>query len=112
MSALNMLLTPVKEAVNSFERRLIVLTGEEGENIGTKLIEEYCSLKKNEVNALYVGDNFEENTSSFKRFVKFKCLMEKLKEFKLQNTSFKESLNVLGLTFDLLILDLNENLTP
>ncbi|MEM3606200.1 MAG: GNAT family N-acetyltransferase [Candidatus Bathyarchaeia archaeon] len=107
-----MLLTPVKEAVNSFERRLIVLTGEEGENIGTKLIEEYCSLKKNEVNALYVGDNFEENTSSFKRFVKFKCLMEKLKEFKLQNTSFKESLNVLGLTFDLLILDLNENLTP
>ncbi len=113
MNALDALLTPVKEAVSSFERRLIVLAGGEGEDLATKLIEEYCSLKRNnEVNALYVGENFEENSPSLKRFVKFKSLIEKIKGFKLQNISFKDSLNVLGLTFDLLILDLNENLTP
>jgi tRNA(Met) cytidine acetyltransferase len=114
MNDLVKLLTPIKEAVNSFERRLIVLAGEEGENMAIQLIKEYCFLKgkDSKINVLYVGDNFEEDSSSFKRFIKFKNLVEEIDGLNLQNIAFKDSLNVLGLTFDLLILDLNENLTP
>lgn len=104
------LLTPVNEAACSFERRLIVLAGREGEEIAPRLVAEYCRLRKGEeVNALYVS---EVNARGLERLAKFKNLVEELRNFKLQNSLFKDSLKVLGSTFDLLILDLNENLTP
>lgn len=109
---LDRLLTPIKEAVYSFQRRLLVLAGKEGEEVAPRLIEEYWKLRRGRAtNALYVGGKIDEG-EGLERLARFKGLADGLDGFELQHITFKESQKFLGATFDLLVLDLYEDLTP
>lgn len=108
------LLTPIREAVHSFQRRLLVLAGRKGEEAAPCLIEGYWRLRRDRaraIEALYVGGEIDEG-EGLERLARFKGLADRLDGFKLRYTTFKESQRFLGVTFDLLILDLYEDLTP
>jgi len=105
------LLIPVKEAVNSFQRRLIVLAGKGIEALPF-LIEEYWKLRTNKnIDVLFINSNLEES-KRLEIFIELKKLEDKFEGIKIQYGVFKDSQKFLGKTFDLLILDLHEELTP
>ena len=105
----DLILYSLAEAISNYERRIIIISGKKGhELVCAKLanIIKHNLLKfYNKIRVLYV---YEDNIHRYERF---------LEEFDRSNTDFvsikyKESVKVMGQTFDIAILDMIKSLTP
>lgn len=103
----------VYEVLGSLHRRLIIFAGLNREVLATKLVLEYLKRKGGyDVNLLYVADGFNEN-STYQIFVdELKGFEEVFDKLKIQKVLYENSEEFLGSTYDLLILDLTEQLKP
>ena len=98
----------VKEVLGSPYRRMVVFAGLNKEKLAANLVKEYVKLKGSNVELLYAADGFGEKST-------YKIFKEKLGNFenlKIFPVLYEDSEKILGLTFDLLILDLTEQLKP
>jgi len=104
------------QAIANYWRSFIILSGSKGweEKLSDIVRESLKVLGEFRIRPqiLYVREDRERNKS---RFEKFKKLLEKKAKnlnYKLNEITFKESQKVLGKTYDILIMDLTNALTP
>lgn len=102
------LYVPLRELKECFHRRMVVFSGLNSGLYAGLLVKEYCRIVKPEVSILYAADNLE--SSSIYR--EFKNVVEGLGNVKFEGVLYKDSEKVLGLTYDILVLDLTEQLKP
>ena len=100
----------MKEALRAYHRRLLVISGEDAEDVIAFLILKHAELKgKDEESIVYVSPDDRDES-------KFKSLLEKLKEkdlpTKIKYHTYAESDRLLGTTNDILILDMGLGARP
>ncbi len=104
------LLQPVEEALKGRHRRLIVLAGENGESYAAKIFTYYAKAIGRPVRLLFAADSLDEDTSYGVFTRKIREL--NLRGVKVEGLLYKDSEEILGATYDGLILDLKEQLRP
>mgnify|MGYP000474583001 CR=1 FL=1 len=103
------LFKPLGEVVGSRHRCLILLAGEGREEQAAALFTEYANLRGEPTEILFAADSFEEDSS----YARFKGWLEKFEgQVSVETLLYKNSEEILGLSFDGLVMDLAEQLRP
>jgi len=103
--ALRVLGGVVEEAVGSSQRRMVVLAGEAA-LLAPRLASLYAETCGREVEALFAADNIEGDRALYKK------VAEEAKGVKTKSLLYEQTEEVLGTTWDLLFMDLTEQLRP
>ena len=104
----------VEEAIRCNHRRLFVLEGDKGEG-AAKLVRMFAAEKGESVEGIYVGEDLKLESPGKARLDVFTDRLSDLLgkgEVSFTPLSFEEVSSVLGTTWDFLVLDLNEQLSP
>lgn len=103
------LYVPLRELKECFHRRVVVFSGLSSGLYAGLLVKEYCRIvKSSDASILYVADSLELNNV----YREFKDAVKSLDNVRFESILYKDSENVLGLTYDILVLDLTEQLKP
>ena len=106
------IINSIADGIKQFQRRMIVLCGSGSSKIeaAAQLVDMYIDTINRQPSMLYVIDSFDHGTIGFEGLKRFKdCLKNKI-EFKA--ISYADTESVMGLTYDILILDAMEELRP
>lgn len=105
----------IKTAIQNNHRRMFVFCGSDKRRIDAayKVFSKFVEIKGNmQVRVLYVAVEVSSGKDK-ELYTEFKSRIEKnFKEVEINGISFKDTDNVMGQTFDVLVLDLNRDLNP
>ncbi len=113
---LSMLSKGIRDALRANHRRMLVLCGNDNAKLGfiagivTKCILEILGRYSEELRVLYAKKPGYEDAKV--RFENFKGIVEKLQNVELDVIGYAETERVLGTTYDMVILDLINDLRP
>lgn len=91
-------------------RGIVVISGNNYFELLYQLINRYYEVIKNfkqDINILYATEDYYGDF-----LYRYEKIEEKLKEFNIKKIKYKDSKDILGKTFDILILDMYKSLTP
>jgi len=100
----------MREALELKQRRLFVFAGKNNAELAGLAVNAYVEKFNSKATVLYVADSYEEGTSDSSRFIEFRKAIDV--KVKLENITYDESENVLGTTWDVVILDLHSQVKP
>jgi len=105
----------IKTAIQNNHRRMFVFCGSDIRRIDAayKVFSKFIEIKGNmQVRVLYVAVEVSSGKDK-ELYTEFKSRIEKnFKDVEINGISFKDTDNVMGQTFDVLVLDLNRDLNP
>ena len=103
-------MSSIADGIRTSQRRMVVLCGDKRIEAAAKLVDHYVDNINRRPSMLYVVDSLEQGTLGFEGLKRFnECLSSKM-DFKV--ISYLDTESVMGLTYDILILDVTEELRP
>ncbi|MEM0233196.1 MAG: tRNA(Met) cytidine acetyltransferase TmcA [Candidatus Nezhaarchaeales archaeon] len=102
----------IADGIRSFQRRMIVLcsSGDDKVEVAAQLVDLYIENINRAPSMLYVIDSFDEMSLGVRGLKKFREFLKSNIDF--QTITYLDTESVMGLTYDILILDVVEEMRP